>query len=240
MMSKLRLKDFKSLIACMPVSKRSSIVKKQIWDDIKERVGHKTFSGKVNSVFKDKKYSLDGRKDTKDIMISRRDLFSLARKNDIQKFIYATIMWGYPGGMRGHLKDIVSEINKLSWYLNHIPKNIRTQDWPDYYKRMNNIAGLGPSTSTKFLYFLKVSIEGKQILILDDKLINVFNKKVFLDFNDTKKISRGNGMNYLIYLRRMHETAKKLKVKPDQLEMFLYLFGNSLKGSKGCRNPRRL
>lgn len=240
-MNNLKLKDFKSLIACMPVSKRSSIIKKSTWEKIKKKVNNKTFGNKMDLLFRDEEYLIDGQED---IIISREDLFSLAKKRDIQKFIYATIMWGYPAGMQGNnLPNIVAKVNPLVRHLRNIRERIEIQSWQHGLEKIKSITGLGLSTYTKFLYFLKASVEKKEALILDRKLIEVFRKGMFRELNEINEINKENAARkYPDYLRLMYRVARdsELNVKPDQLEMFLYLFGNSLKCSKGCRNQRGL
>ena len=67
---------------------------------------------------------------------------------------------------------------------------------------------------------------------MDRKIIDIIRNEIFEDFTELKnaKIYYDNASkHYLKYLELMNTIAKELKVKPDQLEMFLFMFGNHLK-----------
>jgi len=214
------LKKYKKLIDEMPLSECSSTSKREIWKN-KSRI--------VRLLFVDKEGS---------ITISREDVFDYAekRKGAMEKFICATLVWGYPTGNRGHVKNIVGNknIKQLIEHLNSIPRNIQSEHLRDKYREIKdkNIEGLGLSTYTKFLYFLKISIDKHQALILDKKLIEVFNRGVFQDFNKLKEIRYNNAIHYANYLEQMHKVGKELKLGRrgvEKLERFLHVFGSNIK-----------
>lgn len=217
------LKKYKKLISEMPLSECSSTSKRKIWEGKNyKRILELLFDGKES------------------ITISRNDVFCSAknaakkRKGAMEKFIYATLVWGYPAGNRGHIKDIVGNknIKKLVEHLNSIPQDIQIEHWQDTYQEIKDIKGLGPSAYTKLLYFLKVSIDKHRALILDNKLIEVFGRGVFQDFNELKGIRYDNARYYTIYLERMHKVGKELELGTrgvEKLEMFLYVFGSNIK-----------
>ncbi len=224
------LKKYKKLIDEMPLLEHSSTSEKRIWE---EKEGKKGCKDIVESLF--------GKKE-KCITNSREDVFHYAEqakkdKTDKawKKFICATLVWGWPTGSRGRIKSMVNEnIKRLIEHLNSIPQHIQIGHWQNTYRKIKDIKGLGPSTYTKFLYFLKVSIDKHRALILDNKLIEVFRRGVFRDFKELKKISRDNAMKkyYTTYLERMHKVGKELKLGTrgaEKLERFLYLFGSEIK-----------
>lgn len=128
-------------------------------------------------------------------------------------------------------------IKQLVKHLKSIPLNIQSKHLRDKYREIKdkNIEGLGLSTYTKFLYFLKISIDKHRALILDNKLIEVFKRGVFQDFDELlEEISRGNAMKkyYTIYLEQMHKVGKELKLGTrgvEKLERFLHIFGSNIK-----------
>jgi thermostable 8-oxoguanine DNA glycosylase len=80
------------------------------------------------------------------------------------------------------------------------------------------------------LYFRTFKFGDFNALILDDRLLRVFQHGEFKEFEKLKNLKRTNAMsNYLYYLEIMHETAKEIGVSPENLEMFLFTFGNNLK-----------
>ena len=166
----------------------------------------------------------------KRIVISRGDLFKLARQGVSQEFVYATYIWGYPNGNRGRYRKVFNQVDKIHDVLQKLPTQITTDDdWLREYKNLKAIDEMGMSTWTKLLYFLRIRIGGVQALILDRKVVGVMQRRVFRDFTMLAKIKPNSPEPYPSYLRVMHDTAEELKVDEDKLEMFLFTFGNSLK-----------
>lgn len=226
-MASQALKKYKKLISEMPLLECSSTSKREIWE--------KNCKGIVGLLFDDGKEPKT---------ISRKDVFGYAKKaknaarkrnGAMEEFIYATLVWGYPTGNRGHIKDIVSNENvkKLVEHLNKILPGIQRENWQDTYREIKDIRGLGLSAYTKLLYFLEVSIDKHRALILDNKLIEFFRRQVFRDFNELREIRRDNAMKkYIIYLKQMRKVGKELKLGTrgvEKLEVFLYAFGSNIK-----------
>ncbi|GAH43919.1 unnamed protein product, partial [marine sediment metagenome] len=78
--------------------------------------------------------------------------------------------------------------------------------------------------------FLRLKIKNKKLLIIDQRLINVFSRKIFEEYKSLQKITYANAKNYYLdYIYITNDLAKKLKVESDRIEMFLYTFGLYLK-----------
>jgi hypothetical protein len=222
------LKEYKKLISEMPLSEHSSTSKKKIW----KKKNKKNCKGIVKLLFAKKEES---------ITISRKEVFDYAEdaanENDAMKeFIYYTLVWGYPTGNRGHVNTMVGNknIKQLVKHLKSILRDNQIKNLQNKYQEIEDIKGLGLSTYTKFLYFLEVSIDKHRALILDNKLIEVFNRRLFQDFDELEKISRDNAMKkyYTIYLERMHKVGKELELGTrggGKLERFLHVFGSNIK-----------
>lgn len=212
------MERFRDLIANMPIGEQAFTSKKETWQKyISELPG---FVNLINDVF--------GQNET--VEISRHDLFQLAENRKMIQFIFATIIWGYPAGMRGdHFHTMFKGIDKVTENLmSCCEKNI--ENWQEHYKSVGSIEGLGLSTYTKFLYFLKINIESLPALILDQRLIKVFRKGIFREFKDLKTIRYDNAPAfYPKYLEVMHSVAKNYHVNAGNLEMFLFEFGDNLK-----------
>lgn len=92
-----------------------------------------------------------------EVKLSRNDLRGLASKPDLAQFVMATIIWGYPAGMRGnHVRNLIRHLGPLTQLL----AEGRTQivaEWSTHYAKVGPIAGIGLSTYTKFLNFLSGS-----------------------------------------------------------------------------------
>ena len=77
---------------------------------------------------------------------------------------------------------------------------------------------------------MNIKVEGYSSLILDLRLIRVFQEEIFFDFKNLSKITYSNAPNkYPIYLETMQTISNNLDVKRDSLEMFLFTFGGSIK-----------
>lgn len=221
------LKKYKKLISEMPLSEHSSTSEKRTWE---EKEGKKGCKDIVESLFGEKK----------SFTVSREDVFRYAKqakKNETnsawKKFICATLVWGWPAGNRGYIKSMVNEdIGRLVKHFKSISPKITFEEFKTKYRK-RDITGLGLSAYTKFLYFLEISIDGKPALILDKKLIEVFKREVFQDFNVLKGIRYDNAIKeyYTIYLEQMHKLGKELELGPrgaEKLEMFLFILGSNL------------
>ena len=167
------------------------------------------------------------------ICLSRKDVHDT---NNIELFILKTILWGYPKGMRGkNFENIYSNLIALSAILN-LPDRafLKTDDLYEIQNRLQKIEGLGLSTYSKLLYFRDFKFDGVPALILDERLIRVFKKNVFEEFDSLAKISQYNCVKlYNAYLHIMSELSKQYKVSGEQIEQFLFIFGNHLKPSTG-------
>lgn len=219
----MNLDPHRDLIVNMPVQQHGFRSKREIW------------SNRVNPLPED----LVGIFDHEDIAtISRADLFMAARDNNIARYIYKVLLWGYPRGMRGnnfeslvngmeHIVDLLTQImqndNQISNWERH---------WKEFFCQGNDrggIAGLKLSTYSKFLYFMGTRVNGGASLILDQALINVFSNGIFDEFEELI------GINYITapafyptYLSVIGSEAERLRVQADQLEMFLFIFGRIL------------
>ena len=167
------------------------------------------------------------------ICLSRRDVHDT---NNIELFILKTILWGYPKGMRGkNFENIYRNISTLSQVLN-VPDRafLKTDDLYEIQNRLQKIEGLGLSTYSKLLYFRDFKFDGVPALILDERLIRVFKNNVFEEFDSLAKISQYNSVKmYNDYLQMMATLSEELNVSGEQIEQFLFIFGNHLKPSKG-------
>ena len=112
-------------------------------------------------------------------------------------------------------------------------QNLEFANDSDFSKIINefaNIPGLGISTYSKLLYFFKISFNNNPCVILDQRLIDVFQKSEFFEFESLKNIKRYNcESKYLNYLKLMSSTSIKLNTRCENLEQFLFIFGNNLK-----------
>jgi hypothetical protein len=102
----MRLSEFKSLISNMPVAHQAFTSKRTTWAP---HVDENTEAGKaLRSIF--------GSSD--EVTLSRSDLRSLASKPNMAEFVVATIIWGYPRGMRGnHVGNLMGHFDALTQLL---------------------------------------------------------------------------------------------------------------------------
>jgi len=221
----MKITDYKILISVLPFMEQAFEIKRGNWEDlISEEYLEKIFN--LNDIINPKAVQKDQK-----ILISRFELF---HDQQIEIFLIKVLMWGYPTKGRGkNIENILQELNfsKLIDLLSDLKEKgeITIGD----IKEVLKIGGLGLSTLTKFLYFLRLTVESYRALILDQRVISTINSHKFCDkgIEKFKKLRYENAVdNYVEYLAYAHEIADQLHVKPDQVEMFLYEYGQNLKG----------
>ena len=84
---------------------------------------------------------------------------------------------------------------------------------------------------SKLFYFAELSFDGNPCLILDERLFNVFRDKTYSQFDRLSGINRAAAEKgrYLDYLKVMKEVSLEIGATGEQLELFLFTFGNQLK-----------
>lgn len=168
-----------------------------------------------------------------EVQISRKDLFAFAKGDDLEYFIVATILWGYPRGMRGnHFQSLMSQVESLKVALEEANNGIT--DWLKHYEKIKRIDGLGLSTYSKFLYFLGAKIEGSNALILDDRISATINKGLFKEFQSMGSVRYDNAVSkYTQYLKIVDTISNQLDADSGKVEMFIFEFGQNLKFGLG-------
>ncbi|MDP1973211.1 MAG: hypothetical protein Q8J87_09570, partial [Sediminibacterium sp.] len=100
----------------------------------------------------------------------------------------------------------------------------------DFKLLISNCDGIGLSTLSKLLYFFKIEINKKKCLIMDSRIVRILRKDNFTELNSLSKVNEHNSINYYTdYLRVCTQLSNEYGYKPDQLELFLFMFGNNLK-----------
>ena len=209
----MRLSDFTALIAQMPTRYQSFTAKRvtQNWLNILHREDR---AGAAMC-------QLFGEQES--VELSRSDLRVFARQESLDCFVMATLLWGYPDGMRKTwASDISDNLLALTSLLNEARQGIA--NWRPHFARADAIRGLGLSTYTKFLNFLSVNVSGHTALILDMRISDVAIAGEFEEFTGDY-----SSKTYPAYLETMHSITADLKVEAESLEFFLYEFGGNLK-----------
>jgi hypothetical protein len=214
----MRLIDFVPLISSMPEANQAFASKRSTWSPYIRRedaagAALRSIFGSSNSVF-----------------LSRSDLRLLASKPDLAEFVIATILWGYPGGMRGnHFASLIDHLSRLIQTLD-VTRSRPISDWASHYEQVKAIEGVGLSTYTKFLHFLSIHIENHLAVILDKRIIDVMRNKVFEELAPLSGLSYENASrHYPTYLECLASLAQQLSVPPTNIEFFLFEFGLHLK-----------
>lgn len=218
--------EYQGLIRELPLPQHSFSTKKQNWKIENENV----------LKFYEEIFSFSN-----EVSISRDDLFNSFDKDPVETFILKTIFWAYPRGMRGNNFNKLTEnenFYKLVDILLEIKKNSCITE--NFIKQaLNNINGIGLSTLSKLLYFSRATYNKKSCLILDQRLITVFNNMYFVEFNFLRNYKYPYSANeYIDYIEIADDISNRMKFGADYLEMFLFIFGNNLKlspiGEDGC------
>jgi hypothetical protein len=209
----MKIADYSSFISEFPYKQHSFKIKKEHWVN---RIGERE---QLKRIFGNNGY----------VYLNRKDLYEA--KNNIQEFVYKVLLWGYPTVGRG--KNIEKLLKEDSFeILCELLEGYRNSDisCEKLKKDIKSTAGLGLSTMTKFTHFLNTTIEGKKAIILDLQIIEAIREGSFEEFNSIQKINYENGANnYFEYISIIDEISTELKVEQDQIEMFLFTFGKTLK-----------
>lgn len=211
------MKRFQSLIQSMPIDEQAFRSKKSSWKkDIAE-------SNELAHIFKD----IFG--DNESIFFSRKDVFKASKQTDLKCFAIIVLLWGYPRGMRGkNFEFILPNLDEIIEVLEKARTGI--QDWNKHYSQIKEIKGLGLSTYSKFLYFLKIEVEGYPALILDQKISKTLKNCLFSELEALNTINPNNAdIHYVNYLKEMQALSLKLGIQSDKIEIFLFEFGLNLK-----------
>lgn len=208
----ISIKKYIGVINVLPVGEQAFTIKANNWKSlISKKHFHELFENETS------------------ICLSRQDIHNT---NNLELFILKTILWGYPSGMRGkNFNSIYQQIDGLSRILNVPKKESMTKgNLLLLQDQFNHIKGLGLSTYSKFLYFKNFIFDGFSALILDERIIRIFNNEIFSEFGALNNISHYNsGKIYYNYIQIMSEISKEMETSPAKLEQFLFIFGNHLK-----------
>ena len=216
----MTLENYKHLIQNLPVRQQSFTTKR---DNKKWQFAENEFQWLKD--FNDS-YFTNG-----ELKISRQDIFNI--ENSPREKILKTIFWGYPNGMQGHksFAGILSNIDKIEAILSDLQNSndLALDDLKKAQIGFKPISGLGLSTYSKLLYFFDIKINNKPCLIIDKRLLDVFKSNTFTDFDSLSKIRGDNEKKYFDCLTIIKNAAERLETKGENIEQFLFIFGNNLK-----------
>lgn len=207
----MKISKFKAFIREFPYLNQSFDIKKKNW-----KIKH--LQQKIDKIF--------GENDA--VTLNRFELKN--SKNNLESFIFKTLMWGYPTKGRGKNIENILEKGNLEKLIK-ILENYQDQEITieQLKSDIKSVSGLGLSTMTKFTQFLNTTIDGNKAVIIDNQIIEVINTERFEEFNHLKGISYGNALkNYQEYLNTVNKLSNNINVEPEQIEIFLFMFGKYL------------
>jgi hypothetical protein len=214
----MNIKTYKTLISNLPVRQLRFTTKRSTWQKAENE--HDWLTLLNNDLFQtQKKFS-----------IGRQSIFEI--NGSMRKLIITTIYWGYPRGMRGnHLINILRNIDRLEQIFTELKNknNPTTEDFFVLAEMMREIPGIHLSTYSKLLYFLGIKFNNKPSLILDRRLIDVFSNEMFDEYLALRSMRYHNAESgYVDYLNTTDSLATVLQTKGENIEYFLFIFGNNL------------
>ena len=135
--------------------------------------------------------------------------------------------------MRGnHFVNILKHIDTVENALSNLnaKPNPTNADFHELTLILKNVPELGLSTYSKLLYLYKISFNYKPCLILDQRLIKVFARKTYSNFQELNTIRYDNDeKKYLDFLKVTNQIAVDINTEGENIELFLFMFGNNLK-----------
>ncbi|MBP8790716.1 MAG: hypothetical protein KBH01_04695 [Breznakibacter sp.] len=214
----MSIEEYKTLISNLPVRQQCFTTKRTTWISAENEIDWlKNLNDKLFG-------------DQATLSISRQDIFET--KEPREKII-KTIYWGYNAGMRGnHFVNILKYIIDVEKVLLKLKQNANptTIEYFELTEFFNEITGLGLSTYSKLLYFFQIEFNSNPCLILDQRLIDVFAGETYYEFQQLSNIRYSNAeKKYLDYLKLTRQLASQIETKGENIEQFLFVFGNNLK-----------
>jgi hypothetical protein len=218
----MELTAYKELIKHLPYKDQAFETKRSTWKSFGKKK-YKLFMSFYEETFIKEEL----------VTISRGDLFSRVKRDPLNA-VFSIILWGYPRGYtRGN-----NMARSFPLFLNHVEylssllstkKSLTIEEFRDILKKSK---GIGLSTLSKLLYFFNIKMEGYRCLIMDARILNVLAKGEFTELQPLSEVREHNKEQYYsLYLKKCAQLSKTQGYKPDQLELFLFMFGNNLKKS---------
>jgi hypothetical protein len=166
------------------------------------------------------------------VCISRQELISNLNIG-VEKLL-KIFYWGYPKGFQGMSNnlELIRSLSVIGEKIKELKQsnNLTTNDFFDFHEWTTNIRGLGISTYSKFLYFNEIKFNNKPSIILDSRLMNVFKNNVFEEYASLNIIRPYNAHKYFIkYIELTNQLAIDMDTSEENIEQFLFIFGNNLK-----------
>ncbi len=214
----MELAAYTELIKQMPYRDQSFETQRAIWEPYRN-----------NHFFSDFYSSTFTKAET--VILSREDLFVIS-KEDSYTAIFSIILWGYPRGytrannMARSFPLFLKQTEFLAKWLSD-QKQITMEELTEV---LNRCKGIGLSTLSKLLYFFNASVAGNKSLIMDARIISVLKQAKFKELQSLSGVREHNKEQfYPEYLRISTLLSKMNGYEADQLELFLFMFGNNLK-----------
>jgi len=170
-----------------------------------------------------------------DRSISRSDVYAAFDKK-FDEGVLTAFVWGFPTGGRGTAGARV--IQNLMSIAADVALAARNGCTAQRWEALNSHRGINFATTTKFLYFARVSAEENPCLIFDARV------RKFLECNRPREFRetlagldniRGYGLpysTYVSYLKEMSAASDALRCSADALEMYMF------REAPGYRRPR--
>lgn len=211
------MKSYEALIRQLPVEDHAISTKLSTWYKYKNE--YPAIWHIIKSLFGDKS----------ELKLRRQDLKEIADSQNYEKLVITTILWGYSSGMRGNnFTKILDQLDSITRLLSSAEKGV--DNWQSHYAQVKEISGLGLSTYSKFLYFIGGKVEGNSSLILDVRVIQAINTGLYREFQCMNKITYTNAPRlYPDFLKIANDFATSAGCLAEQVEMFLFIFGQNLK-----------
>jgi 8-oxoguanine DNA glycosylase-like protein/DUF2934 family protein len=219
----MHLSDFRSLIASMPTAYHATTSKRSTWKATLTL--QNPAAAALDSIFQD-----FGGQD--EVCISRSDLRRLAREPKLDRFVMATIVWGYERGDRfQNITQFARHPTGLAALTNFLNarRTVPITQWSGHLQTLP-VKGIGLSTYTKFINFLSINVCGNTALILDRIIARVFENRVFPELFSLGINVNNKEAKYPEYLTCIHQISNELRVPAENIEFFLFHFGLIIKG----------
>ncbi len=230
----MKVSDYKQLIRVLPFMEQAFDVKRSHWENlVSSDILDIIFveyadQNQMTSSGSEKSHS---KPNDATVTISRFELFN---DQAIDLLLIKVLMWGYPTKGRGkNIENIFKNTNFTKLKEDLFKYGKKGTIAIDEIRELLKMKGLGFSTLSKFLYFMRLKIDSYRALILDQRVISALTSGKYSDtgIEEFQNLKYENAIDYYLkYLTFSHQLADQLQAEPDQVEMFFFEYGRNLKG----------
>ncbi len=161
--------------------------------------------------------------------LSRRDIFNT---QDKRERVVKTIFWGFPKAYRSNetLESILESIDNITKALHNYGRILTQEEYISLFNNLRRIGGMQESTISKLLCFWRIRVASSEAIIVDQFVRE--SSHIFEQLWGTSLLYPYSAEDNLFVVKKINSIARSMKVRPQQLEYFLFITGKIAKSNR--------